>query len=168
VIFAYHSRLADGWRGTLISAPIPPTISGCMAKHRTRASEGEQRAVTAERAARLYRLLRILASSSQSRESLKKRLHLDVRGFYRDLELLRSAGITVPMRNGRYALEEDVEEAIARLPFPDPRLTLGEAVQLARGRMPAHRKLKEQLTRITGASGAKQNRGARGAKSRTK
>ncbi len=121
-----------------------------MAKQRKKAREVEQRAVTEERAARLYRLLHILATSPQSRDSLKKRLHLDVRGFYRDLELLRNAGITVPMRNGRYALDEDVDVAIARLPFPDPRLILGEAMQLARGRKPAHRKLREQLTRITG------------------
>ncbi len=110
--------------------------------------------VTEERAARLYRLLHILAKSPQSRDALKKRLRLDVRGFYRDLELLRSVGITVPMQQGRYALDEEVEEAITRLPFPDLRLTLGEARQLASGRHLAHRKLREQLARITGSNAA--------------
>ena len=139
-----------------------------MAKQSKRASEAEQRAVTEERAARLYRLLHILAKSPQSRDALKNRLRLDVRGFYRDLELLRDVGVTVPMRGGRYALEEDLEEAIARLPFPDPRLTLGEARQLASGRQLAHRKLREQLTRIIGAKTAVKERGGKAGKTKRK
>jgi len=135
-----------------------------MAKQRKKVREAEQRAVTEERAARLYRLLHILATSPQSRDALKKRLHLDVRGFYRDLELLRNAGITVPMRDGRYALEEAVDDAVARLPFPDPRLILGEVMQLAQGRKPAHRKLREQLARITGQRTAGKERRARPSK----
>ncbi len=126
-----------------------------MAKQRKKPPESEQRAVTAERAARLYRLLHLLATAPQSRDSLKKRLRLDVRSFYRDLELLRSAGITVPMREGYYALDEKVSVATALLPFPDPRLTLGEVAELARGRSPTHRKLKAQLAEITGAGKTK-------------
>jgi biotin operon repressor len=106
------------------------------------------RAVTAERAARLYRLLQLLGRSPQTREALTRRLKLDVRGFYRDLELLRAAGIDVPLREGRYTLTAKPEDAVARLPFPDPRLMLGEARQLARGRTAVHRKLKELIDRI--------------------
>jgi hypothetical protein len=73
---------------------------------------------------------------------------LDIRGFYRDLELLRTAHIEVPLKEDRYALVGSVKEAIARLPFPDPHLTLGEAKELAKGRSPAHRKLKKQVNRI--------------------
>jgi predicted DNA-binding transcriptional regulator YafY len=77
-----------------------------------------------------------------------QRLHLDVRGFYRDLELLRDSGITIDLEGRRYRLLEKTATAIARLPFPDPRLTLGEAIQLARGRSQAHRKLQRQIADI--------------------
>jgi predicted DNA-binding transcriptional regulator YafY len=98
--------------------------------------------VTAQRAARLCRLLRLLRKGPQTRPTLSRRLGLDVRGFYRDLEWLRDFGVAVMMDDGRYYLDEDAEKAIARLPFPDPHLTLGEAMQLAKGRTAAHRKLK--------------------------
>jgi hypothetical protein len=118
---------------------------GGMAKKR---STSESKAVTAERAARLYKLLRLLASGPQKRDTLIKRLRLDVRGFYRDLEVLHAADITVTLINHRYTLEENAGEAIARLPFPDPHLTLGEVQQLAKGRSKAHRKLQEQIKAI--------------------
>jgi helix-turn-helix protein len=106
------------------------------------------RSVSAERAARLYRLLHLLGTGPQTRAALARRLRLDVRGFYRDLEVLRAAGIVVPLRNRRYTLEGSVASATGHLPFPDPRLTLGEAAQLAKGRTSAHRKLKEQIDLI--------------------
>ena len=108
-------------------------------------------AVTAERAARLHHLLKLLSAGPQARASLIRRLHIDIRGFYRDLELLRAAAIEVPLKNRRYTLVNGVKAAIARLPFPDPHLTLGEAVELAKGRSPAHRKLKSQVNRIVKA-----------------
>ena len=104
--------------------------------------------VTAERAARLYRLLKLLAGGPQTRGTLIRRLRLDIRGFYRDLVLLRDSGIDLTLANRRYGLAEDVGKAIARLPFPDPRLSLAEAVQLSRGRTQAHRKLKQQIAQI--------------------
>ena len=106
------------------------------------------KAVTEERAARVYRLLKLLGAGPQARTTLTRRLRLDIRGFYRDLELLRAAQIDVPLKNQRYTLTGSVKEAIARLPFPDPHLTLGEARELAKGRSPAHRKLKSQVNRI--------------------
>jgi hypothetical protein len=104
--------------------------------------------VTAERAARLFRLLTLLGAGPQARATLVRRLRLDIRGFYRDLELLRTAKIDVPLKNQRYVLVGSAKDAIARLPFPDPHLTLGEAKELAKGRSAAHRKLKSQLSRI--------------------
>ena len=121
-----------------------------MAKKRSKASLPSAKMVTAERAARLYRLLELLGQKPQTRDVLRKRLKLDVRGFYRDLELLRSSGIKLPLIKKRYVLEEPVAEVISRLPFPDPHLTLGEAIQLAKGRTQAHRKLKEQIEQIQG------------------
>jgi hypothetical protein len=79
-----------------------------------------------------------------------RQLRLDVRGFYRDLEVLRTAGIAVTLKDRRYNLEDDLGLAIARLPFPDPGLTLGEAIQLAKGRTAAHRRLKQQIALIVG------------------
>lgn len=119
-----------------------------MARKRTTRSTSELKAVTADRAARLYRLLKLLDTGPQTRAFLMKRLKLDVRGFYRDLEMLRSSGIDLPLENHRYSLSEDAEDAIARLPFPDPRLTLAEAIQLSKGRSSAHKKLKEQIALI--------------------
>jgi len=118
-----------------------------MAKKRSSATSA-QRAVTAERAERLYRLLRLLARGPQTRDALTRHLGLDVRSFYRGL--LRAADIAVPLRDGRYSLDEKVEDAVTRLPLPDPVLTLGEAQQLAKGRTPAHRKLKKQIAAVMG------------------
>lgn len=105
-------------------------------------------AVTAERAGRLYHLLTLLGQGPQTRAALMRRLGLGVRGFYRDLEVLREVGIAVSLANRRYYLSHDLGEAIESLPFPDPGLTLGEARQLAKGRSHAHRKLKKQIEQI--------------------
>ncbi len=104
--------------------------------------------ITPERAARLYRLLALLGRGRQTRAGLMRGLRLNVRGFYRDLEVLREAGIGVALHDGRYCLEGNAAGAVERLPFPDPGLTLGEARQLARGRSTAHQKLRAQIARI--------------------
>ncbi len=106
--------------------------------------------VTAERAARLYRLLKLLGSGPQTRSQLLKRLRMEVRGFYRDLKLLRAAGIEVPLRQGRYCLAQSEKNALACLPFPDPCLSLGDAVQLSKGRTQAHVRLKALIAIIVG------------------
>ncbi len=103
--------------------------------------------VTPDRFVRLFRLLRLIAEKPVSRDALTRKLGLDVRGFYRDLGLLRAAGILVALSRGRYRLEGDADDAAALLPFPDPLLTLGEARLLARGKGRPHRKLREQLER---------------------
>lgn len=121
-----------------------------MAKPRRGPSQAAPRTVTADRAARLYRLLHLLSGASRTRDVLMRRLRLDVRGFYRDLEALRTAGIRVTLEGRLYTLEDDLDRAVACLPFPDPGLTLGQAMQLAKGRTAAHRKLKEQIAQIVG------------------
>lgn len=103
--------------------------------------------VTVDRFVRLYRLVMLLASAPQTRQTLTRRLRLDVRGFYRDLDVLRSAGVTITLSVGRYTLNQDAEDALARLPFPDPRLTLGAAKTLAKGRTDFHRALAETIAR---------------------
>jgi predicted DNA-binding transcriptional regulator YafY len=119
-----------------------------MAKKPSRRPSALAKTVTAERAARLYRLLKLIGAKPQSRDALRRRLRLDLRGFYRDLELLREAGIELALIKGRYLLERKVTDVLNRLPFPDPRLTLGEAIQLAKGRTSSHRKLRQQIARI--------------------
>ena len=104
--------------------------------------------VTLDRAARLYRLLVLLAKAPQTREALTRRLRLGVRGYYRDLEILRAVGIIVELRGGKYRLQEDGGQALERLPFPDPTLTLGEARELSKGRSAAHQKIRGQLQKI--------------------
>jgi predicted DNA-binding transcriptional regulator YafY len=108
----------------------------------------EREAVTPERCVRLSRLIQLLASGPKKREALAKRLHLDVRGFYRDLDLLRKSGVTVELEGGSYHLLQELDEATDLLPFHDPLLTIGEVRQLSKGRTTAHRKLKQKLEHI--------------------
>jgi hypothetical protein len=42
--------------------------------------------VTAQRSARFYKLLMLLQSAPKTRDELSRRLHVDMRGFYRDLK----------------------------------------------------------------------------------
>jgi len=97
----------------------------------------------------LYKLLQLLSAGPQTRAVLTEHLGLEVRGFYRDLEVLRLAGIPVRIENGRYHLDEDAATATARLPYPDPGLTYGEMLQLARGKSTLHIRLREQIEGLT-------------------
>lgn len=104
--------------------------------------------VTPERFVRLYRMVKLLAGGAQTREALARKLGLDVRGFYRDLDLLRTSGVSVMLSGGRYTLEQKTDDALALLPFPDPHLSLGAAKTLAKGRSAVHRALAETITEI--------------------
>lgn len=119
-----------------------------MANTGTKRTPASSKAVTAERAARLYRMLTLLAKGPHTREELSRSLKLDVRGFYRDLELLRECGIQLKLVEQQYSLPGKAVDVIARLPFPDPHLNLGEAQQLAKGRSQTHRKLQKQIAQI--------------------
>jgi len=103
--------------------------------------------LTPLRAARLYRLLTLLGTGPQTRAFLLRRLKLDVRGFYRDLEALRTLGIEVTTTNDetRYTLVGELDPALEKLPFPDPGLNVRDALQLAIGNTAAHRKLKQRV-----------------------
>jgi predicted DNA-binding transcriptional regulator YafY len=106
------------------------------------------RSVTAVRVARLFRLLKLLATGPLTRPKILRQLGLNQRGFYRDIELLRTVGIRVVPREGRYHLDPDFTTALELLPFPDPGLTLGEAQRLARGKTAAHRSLQARVDQI--------------------
>ena len=104
--------------------------------------------LTPQRAARLCKLLRLLRDGPQTCTMLIRRLPARCARLLSRSGMAAPFGIAVLMANSRYHLEEDAEKVIARLPFPDPQLTLGEAMLLAKGRTAAHRKLKEQISRI--------------------
>jgi len=77
-----------------------------------------------------------------------RRLRRDLRGFYRDLQQLRAAGIGIVVAQRRYSLTETMKEIGRRLPLPDPHWTLAEALVLAAGRSGTHRKLKQWVAAI--------------------
>src|SRR5262245_55611556 len=104
--------------------------------------------VTPERFTRLFKLVEFLRDGPRGRDLLTVHLGLDVRGFYRDLEVLRAFGIEVSLKESQYALVADADAALAQLPYPDPHLTLGEVRQLAKGKTAAHRKMQEQIERF--------------------
>ena len=120
-----------------------------MAKKRAAASPSPERsAVTPERFARLVRLIHLLADKPLTRQVLTRRLKMDVRGFYRDLGLVRAAGVAIELADGHYHLSDKAGTALGLLPFPDPHLTLAEALLLGKGRTPAHKKLRELIEHI--------------------
>jgi hypothetical protein len=107
--------------------------------------------LTGQRAARLYRLLTLLGDGPQDRQQILRKLKIDVRGFYRDLEALRGIGIEIQTRDDyRYCLTLHLEDALARLPFPDPGLNFRDVQQLAKGETSAHRKLKQRINTFLG------------------
>lgn len=115
----------------------------------TTTEAGFRPAVTSERFRRLLKLVQYLGESPRTREQILAHLDLDIRGFYRDLELLRAVDIKVTLDKGNYHLSESLDEVTPRLPFPDPRLTLGEIRQLAKGRTKLHTHLQEQIDQLS-------------------
>lgn len=117
--------------------------------------------LTASRAARLYRLLTLLGTGPQTRAALLRRLKIDVRGFYRDLESLRALGIDVTASGDdpKYALAGELDDALEKLPFPDPGLNVRDALQLANGTTAAHRRLKQRVNSfLSGTRGGGPNK----------
>ena len=103
--------------------------------------------LTGPRAARFFRLLSLLGNGPLTRQQLLRKLRIDVRGFYRDLEALRGIGVEIELgTDNRYSLVASIDDALARLPFPDPGLNFRDVQQLAKGETPAHRKLRRRLT----------------------
>lgn len=106
--------------------------------------------LTAERATRLHKFLRLIAGTARVRTTLLTKLGLDTRGFYRDVRYLREVGVEITTVGDKYQLVGDLESARGRVPLPDPGLTLDEAHQLARGTTAAHKKLKTLIDLLLG------------------
>jgi hypothetical protein len=109
--------------------------------------------ITPQRAGRLYKLLRLTSEAARTRRTLLTRLRVDIRGFYRDLELLRGLGIEVVLDGDKYHLQGDLDAALALLPFPDPGLSLRDVLTLCRGSTEAHRKLRRKIETFLGPNG---------------
>lgn len=105
--------------------------------------------ISLDRCQRLCRLVNLLAEQSHTREALSRKLGIDMRGFYRDLVIVRQSGVPIKVDEGRYVLGETLTTALDRLPFPDPLLSLGEARTLVQGSSPGARKLRDLIGRIT-------------------
>ncbi len=106
--------------------------------------------VSLERATRLYRLVELLADGPRTRAMILNKLKIDIRTFYRDLELLRDCDVEIMLDRRKYSLNGATKDTLGRLPFPDPLLTIGEAQQLAKGRTKIHKKLRDVLKDIVG------------------
>jgi predicted DNA-binding transcriptional regulator YafY len=119
-----------------------------MSKKRSSPPPPAGKAVSLERGNRLYRLLQLLDSGPKTRAGILQRLRIDIRTFYRDLEMLRECGIVIELAKRKYSLLERAAGLIPKLPFPDPNLTLGEAQVLAKGRSAVHKKLRGFLEQI--------------------
>ena len=104
--------------------------------------------ITLGRAARLHRLVSILARRPRGRADLLAELGIGLRTFYRELELLKRCGVKVRLSQKLYALQSTAEEAEGRLPFPDPQLSFAEMAELARGPGEAARRLADLLASV--------------------
>jgi predicted DNA-binding transcriptional regulator YafY len=104
--------------------------------------------ITLQRAARLHRLVRFLAESPRTREAILAQLGVGLRTFYRELELLKRCGVKVRHKNKQYTLMATAEQALGRLPFPDPQLSFAEMAELAACPCPAGKRLAELLASV--------------------
>src|SRR5690349_12802082 len=86
--------------------------------------------ITLGRAARLHRLVMLLAEKPRGREQVLSTLAIGLRTFYRELELLKRCGVKVQQKDKSYALQGTSEQAEGRLPFPDPQLSFAEMAEL--------------------------------------
>lgn len=88
--------------------------------------------ITLGRAARLHRLVMLLAQEPRTREAVLAALGIGLRTFYRELELLKRCGVKVQHKNKAYTLHATAAQAEGRLPFPDPQLSFAEMAELSR------------------------------------
>lgn len=110
--------------------------------------------ITQPRAARLYRLLVALSRGPQTRDALTKKLKVNTRGFFRELRTVRDLGIEVTTDDAKYHLGHGLDDALARLPVPDPGLSVREALVLCRGSTDVHRKFRRTVEGLLGINPA--------------
>jgi hypothetical protein len=104
--------------------------------------------ITLHRAARLHRLVSLLAQSPRTRANILSYLRIGLRTFYRELDFLKRCGVKCRHKDKLYYLHVTVEEAAGRLPFPDPQLSFAEMGELAGCDCPAGRRMAELLASV--------------------
>jgi hypothetical protein len=104
--------------------------------------------VTLPRAARLYRLVNLLAEGPRGRNEILTTMRVGLRTFYRELVLLKRCGVKVRYAAKLYRLMHTASEAEGRLPFPDPQLSFAEMAELAQCPCPAGRRLADLLESV--------------------
>ena len=104
--------------------------------------------ITLQRAARLHRLVRLLAEAPWNRMAILSELRIGLRTFYREWELLKRCGVKVRQRSRLYFLWATAEQAEGRLPSPDPQLSFAEVAELARCDCAAGRRLAALLAEV--------------------
>jgi predicted DNA-binding transcriptional regulator YafY len=104
--------------------------------------------ITLGRAARLHRLVMLLAESPRSRDQILAQLAIGLRTFYRELELLHRCGVKIQHKHKTYVLQGTAAQAEGRLPFPDPQLSFAEMAELAKCPGDAGRRLAEMLEAV--------------------
>jgi hypothetical protein len=122
--------------------------------------------ITLGRAARLHRLVRLLAESPRQRDAVLSELGIGLRTFYRELELLNRCGVKVQFKGKAYTLQATAEQAEGRLPFPDPQLSFAEMAELSRYPGEAAQRLARMLDSVINypTTPRKGVRGRKGAK----
>ncbi|CAN5455435.1 hypothetical protein BH11PLA2_BH11PLA2_31990 [soil metagenome] len=107
--------------------------------------------ITADRANRLCKMLFALGDGPQAKDRLVKKLKLEERGFFRDLRLIRDLGISITHHDNQYLLTASLEDALRKLPVPDLKLSLADALDLARGQAPVHKRVRKKLEAFIGS-----------------
>jgi hypothetical protein len=93
-------------------------------------------------------LVRFLAQGPQARPAILSDLRIGLRTFYRELDLLKRCGVKIRHDSRRYALLPTADEALGRLPFPDPQLSFAEMAELALCTTSAGKRLAELLASV--------------------
>lgn len=102
------------------------------------------------RAHRLCKMLIALGHGPQPKEKLVRKLRVEERGFFRDLQLMRKLGIAVTATGNRYLLMMSFGEALSKLPVPDLKLSLRDALELSHGHSPTQRRVRRKLESLIG------------------
>ncbi len=120
--------------------------------------------ITLPRAARLHRMVTLLAQSPRGRNEILTTLRVGLRTFYRELVLLKRCGVKVRHQAKLYHLMHTANEAEGRLPFPDPQLSFAEMAELARCPCPAGQRLADLLASVISQPEPSPRRGSGGPK----
>lgn len=105
-------------------------------------------AISRERAGRLFKMVKLMSENSVQRAQLIRKLKVGTRTCYRDIDFLRNRGVRLKNVSGGYGLGESLDEALYKIPFPDPELTFGDVLAVMRGRSGSHKRLQKLFSSL--------------------